>query len=183
MEEKKNKTLILQRDKYGQHVGHFAAKSGNIKILQLLLGHLKDNIFKNTSLLESATPHKINILHIACRHARVDMCVEIVQTFPGLISEITEKGWNAALFITEKAGAERERIKILSFLEKRNLDVYHVTRSGKTILYNACVNRSPILVKYLLKHYPDLVHIDKSMDPKKAANSQEIEEVFQKHFE
>lgn len=109
------------------------------------------------------------------------MCVEIAQTFPGLISEITEKGWNAALFNTEKAGAVKERIKILSFLEKCNLDIYHVARSGKTILYNACVNRSPILVKYLLKHYPDLVNIEKSMDPIRAANSQEIEEVFQKH--
>lgn len=182
LEEKKNKTLITQRDKHKQHVGHFAAKSGNIKILKLLSEHLKDSIF-NTSLLESATPHNINILHIACRHARFAMSVEIAQTFPGLISEITEKGWNAALFITEKAGAERERIKILSFLEKRNLDIYHVTRSGKTILYNACVNRSPMLVKHLLKHYPDLVNIEKSMDPRKAANSQEIEEVFEKHFE
>lgn len=182
LEEKKNKTLITQRDKHKQHVGHFAAKSGNIKILKLLSEHLKDSIF-NTSLLESATPHNINILHIACRHARFAMSVEIAQTFPGLISEITEKGWNAALFITEKAGAERERIKILSFLEKRNLDIYHVTRSGKTILYNACVNRSPMLVKHLLKHYPDLVNIEKSMNPRKAANSQEIEEVFEKHFE
>lgn len=62
------------------------------------------------------------------------MCVKIADTFPDLINEITEKGWNAALFITEKAGAERERIKILHFLEKRELNVYHVTRSGKTIL-------------------------------------------------
>lgn len=183
LEEKKNKTLIMQRDKHKQHVGHFAAKSGNIKILKLLSEHLKDNILKNTSLLENATPHNINILHIACRHARVDMCVDIAQKFPAMISEITEKGWNAALFITEKAGAERERIKILSILEKLNLDVYHVTRSGKTILYNACVNRSPRLVHYLLKHYPDLLNIEKSMDPRKAANSQEIEEVFQEYFE
>lgn len=92
LEEKKNKTLIMQRDKLGQHVVHFAAKSGNIKILKLLLEPLKNNNFKNTSLLESAALHNINILHIACRHARVDMCVEIAQTFPGLISEITEKG-------------------------------------------------------------------------------------------
>lgn len=41
-----------------------------------------------------------------------DMCVEIADTFPDLINEITEKRWNAALFITEKAGAEREIIKI-----------------------------------------------------------------------
>lgn len=183
LKEKGNKTLILQRDKHEQHVGHFAAKSGNIEILELLSEQLKDTFFKESRLLESATPHNINILHIACRHARVDMCVKIADKFPGLINEITEKGWNAALFITEKAGAERERIKILSFLEKRNLNIYHVTRSGKTILYNACVNRSPMLVKYLLKHYPDLVNIEKSMDPRKAASSREIENVFQCHFE
>lgn len=183
LEEKKNKTLIMGRDKHEQHVGHFAAKSGNIQILELLSKQLKGTLFKETRFLESATPHNINILHIACRHARVDMCVKIADMFPALINEITEKGWNAALFITEKAGAERERIKILNFLERRNLNVYHVTRSGKTILYNACVNRSPMLVNYLLQHYPDLVNIEKSMDPRKAANSQEIEDVFQNYFE
>lgn len=74
-------------------------------ILELLLHHTQI-FFKNPTI------DNINILHIACRHARFEMCVKLADTFPNLINEITEKGWNAALFITEKAGAERERIDI-----------------------------------------------------------------------
>lgn len=183
LKEKKESTLITQVDKHEQHVGHFAAKSGNTDILNLLIDHLRDNTSSKPALLENATTDNINILHIACRHARFNMCVKIADTFPNLISEITERGWNAALFITEKAGAENERIKILNFLVKRDLNVYHVTRSGKTILYNACVNRSAKLVRYLLDKYPALLDIEKSMDPRRAANSQEIENVFKKHLD
>lgn len=180
LDERKNETLITQVDKHEQHVGHFTAKSGNKNILDLLIKHVRNTTLPN--LLERSTTDSINILHIACRHARFDMCVKIADTFPSMISEITERGWNAALFITEKAGAEKERIMILKCLEKRKLNVYHVSRSGKTILYNACVNRSAILVRYLLNHYPDLLKIEKSMDPRKAAKSQDIENIFINHF-
>lgn len=183
LKERKESTLITQVDKHEQHVGHFAAKSGNTDILSLLIDHLSDTALSKPALLENATTDNINILHIACRHARFNMCVKIADTFPNLISEITERGWNAALFITEKAGAESERIRILNFLVNRDLNVYHVTRSGKTILYNACVNRSAKLVRYLLDKYPALLDIEKSMDPRKAANSQDIENVFKKYLD
>lgn len=173
--------LLKKSSNSNQHVGHYAAKSGNTDILRFLIEQLDGDI--TNPLLACPTKDKINILHIACKFARVDMCVLIADTYPSLINEISEKGWNAALFITEKAGAEKERIKILNILVQRRLNVYHVSRSGKTILYNACVNRSPRLVKHLLKHYPDLLDIEKSMDPRQAAKSKEIEDIFIQHFE
>lgn len=179
LQDRKDTTLIIQVDKHDQNVGHFTAKSGNTDILGLLITHLRNTTMPN--LLQKPTNDNINILHIACRHARFEMCVKIADTFPNMISEITEKGWNAALFITEKAGAEEERIKILGFLKTRKLNVYHVSRSGKTILYNACVNRSPKLVKHLLKSYPELLNIEKAMDARKAAKSQNIENIFINH--
>lgn len=179
LQDRKDTSLIIQVDKHDQNVGHFTAKSGNIDILGLLITHLRNTTMPN--LLQKPTNDNINILHIACRHARFEMCVKIADTFPNMISEITEKGWNAALFITEKAGAEKERIEILGFLETRKLNVYHVSRSGKTILYNACVNRSPKLVKHLLKRYPELLNIEKAMDSRKAAKSPDIENIFINH--
>lgn len=173
--------LLKKSSNSHQHVGHYAAKSGNTKILRFLIEQLDGDI--TNPLLACPTKDKINILHIACKFARYDMCVLIADTYPSLINEISEKGWNAALFITEKAGAEKERIKILNFLVQRKLNVYHVSRSGKTILYNACVNRSSKLVKHLLKYYPDLLDIEKSMDPRQAAKSKEIEDIFIQHFE
>lgn len=87
-----------------------------------------------------------------------------------MISEIIEKGWNVVLFIIEKVGVERERIKILSFLEKCNFDIYYVIRLGKIILYNVCVNWLFMFVKYLFKYYLDLVNIEKLMDFRKVVN-------------
>ena len=173
--------LMKENDRYGLHVGHFVAKSGDTDILRLLIEEIKK--YDINCRLDKGSMDNINILHIACRHARYDMCVAIADIYPKLIHEITEKGWNAALFITEKSGAEKDRIACLLYLEKHNLNVYHVSRSGKTILYNACANRSTILVKFLLKCYPDLLQIEKSMDPKKAARSKEIEGIFDKHIE
>lgn len=173
--------LVKGTDKYGLHVGHFAAKSGDTEILRLLIEEIKKSNLDFP--LEQGTIDNINILHIACRHARYNMCVEIADKYPNLINEITERGWNAALFITEKSGAEKDRVACLLHLQKRNLNVYHVTRSGKTILYNACVNRSTSMVKFLLKYYPDLLQIEKSMNPRKAARSKEIEEIFKHHIE
>lgn len=175
--------LLAELDKNMQHVGHFAAKSGDVEILQHLLDHsLVDNAF----LQKSATDN-IHLLHIACRHARFDMCLKIVKEFPFMIHEITEKGWNAALFITERAGAENERIQILKTLTDTSsespLNAYHVSRSGKTILFNACVNRSPKLVQFLLENFPDLPEIEKSMDPIESANSEEIKEIFKTHYQ
>lgn len=173
--------LVKGTDKYEHHVGHFVAKSGDTEILRLLIEEIKkSNLYFP---LEQGTIDNINILHIACRHARYDMCVEIADKYPNLINKTTERGWNAALFITEKSGAEKDRVACLLYLQKRNLNVYHVTRSGKTILYNACVNRSTSMVKFLLKYYPDLLQIEKSMNPRKAARSKEIEEIFKHHIE
>lgn len=178
---KKNPELFKELDKNMQHIGHFAAKSGDTKILKLL----KDHTLVDKSFLHKATIDNINILHIACRHARFEMCLYIVDEFPFMIHEITEKGWNAALFITERAGAENERIQILESLTKMStpLNVYHVSRSGKTILFNACVNRSPKLVQYLLENFPDLPEIEKSMDPIESANSDEIKTIFKTYYQ
>lgn len=173
----KNKPSLLDdRDKNDQHIGHFAAKSWNVEIMNVLLEK------SEKSFLQKANLDNINILHIACRHARYDMCVKIVEEFPFMIGEVTEKGWNAALFLTERAGAETERIKILKHLVDRKLNVFHVSRSGKTMLFNACANRSMQLVEYLLEHFPELPNIEKSMDPLEAAHSEEINTSFNTYY-
>lgn len=171
--------LVNDRDKNGQHAGHFAAKSGKTEIFQLLL----DQSNTQRSLLAEASSDDINILHVACKHAKFDMCVQIAKTFPSLINQITERGWNAALFVAEKSGAEKERIKILKHLVRYKLDVYHVSRSGKTILFNACANQSIEMVKYLLDTYPDLLNIEKAMNPKETVDSREIHNIFSDHYE
>lgn len=142
--------LITDTDSYGQHAGHYVAKNGHTDILQLLIKANKDAIQK-------ASHDKINILHVACENAHYDMVVKIAKVFPSMVKEITGKGWNAALFITDKADAEENRIKILKHLLEHGLDVYHVSQSGKTILVNARKNNLKNIERYLSQQFPNLI--------------------------
>ncbi|XP_055999265.1 alpha-latroinsectotoxin-Lt1a-like [Ostrea edulis] len=170
----KSKESIHARDKSGRHAGHFAAKSGNIDILKYLETHgLKS---------DEVSSQNINILHIACRHGRLAMCEYIAERYPELVAQESKKGWNPALFLGERGGADEERIKILTYLvTKHDLFVYHVSRAGKSILHNACSNRSYRLCEHLLKTYPGLMTIERSMDPKRAARDQKINELIKKY--
>nr|XP_022298472.1 uncharacterized protein LOC111107519 isoform X2 [Crassostrea virginica] len=175
----KEPDLISERDINKQHVGHFAAKSGNSEILSALLTKTDKHFLK------MASKDNINILHVACKYANLEFCKQLkeLNILNDLCQETTEKGWNAALFITERSVDEDNRIKILELLVEDDLiDVFHVSRAGKTILYNACVNQSTKLVNYLLGHYPDLIGIERALDPKQATKSQEISDIFEKHL-
>lgn len=148
--------LLTETDSYGQHAGHYAAKNGYTDILQLL-------IKTNKNALQKASNDKINILHVACENAHYDMVVKIAKVFPLMVKEITEKGWNAALFITDKADAEGERIKILKHLLDHGLDVYNVSKSGKTVLVNARKNNLKDIEQYLSEQFPKLIGTKRSI--------------------
>lgn len=148
--------LITDTDSCGQHAGHYAAKNGHTNILQLLIKANKDAIQKSSH-------DKINILHIACKYAHYDMVVKIIEAFPSMVEEITDKEWNAALFITDKADAEEERIKILKHLLNHNLDVHHVSKAGKTILVNARINNLNNIEQLLSQQFPNLISTPRSI--------------------
>lgn len=169
--------LIQEKDKNDKHVGHFVAKSGNTKILKELLK------YTDKSFLKKATLDTVNVLHIACKYARLDMCIEFekLDILHDLVLELTVKGWNAALFLTERAEDELERIDILKLLDKHGLDVHHASRAGKTILYNACANQSIELIKYLLQNYPDLLCLERSIDAQTATDSTEVKSLLEKY--
>lgn len=148
--------LITDTDSNGQHAGHYAAKNGHTDILQLL-------IHTNKYAIHKPSHNKINILHVACEHAHYDMVVKIAKGFPLMVNEVTEKGWNAALFITDKADAEEERIKILKHLLDHGLDVYHVSKTGKTVLVNARNNNLNDIEQYLSEQFPMLIGTQRSI--------------------
>lgn len=170
----KKPDLKDKEDNNHQHAGHFAAKSGSTEILFALKEKADLPFFKKVAT------DNINILHIACKYGNLDFCKQLENwgILIDLCQDITEKGWNAALFITERCVDEEKRIQILELLTENGLDVYHVSRAGKTILYNACVNQSKELVKYLLKHFPALVGIERALDPTLASKSEKINAIF-----
>ncbi|XP_061179350.1 serine/threonine-protein phosphatase 6 regulatory ankyrin repeat subunit A-like [Saccostrea echinata] len=164
---------INASDKQGRNAGHFAAKSGKVGVLQYLIDVCKIEVDEESS-------QGINILHVACRHGRFEMVKYIAERYPDLVNKESKKGWNAALFLGELGGADEKRIKILEYLvAEHDLFVYHVSRAGKSILYNACANRSNRLCKYLLKNYPDLLTIERSMDLSNCVQIEEIEKLLE----
>ncbi|XP_062619250.1 putative ankyrin repeat protein RF_0381 [Saccostrea cucullata] len=159
---------IHATDKNGRHAGHFVAKCGDVELLKYLIEDCKLQANASSS-------QNINILHIACCHGRLDICIYIADKYPDLVKQESKKGWNASLFIGEKGGADEDRIEILkNLVNNHNLFVYHVSRAGKTILYNACANRSYMLCEHLLENYPNLLTVERSMDPRNAARDSRI---------
>lgn len=156
---KKKPKLMAEVDFCGQHAGYHAVKNGHIDILKLL-------IKTNKSELEKTMPDKINILHIACKHAMYNECVIIAEEFPSMVQEITERGWNAALFVAEKSDKEDERMKILKYLVDQKLDVCNESRSGKTILDNARFNNLKKIEQYLTEKFPKLKSIKRPVTVK-----------------
>lgn len=168
--------LIQEKDRNNKHV-HFVAKSGNTNILKELLK------YKDKSFWKKATSDNVNALHIACKYVRLDICIEFekLDILQDLVLELTEKGWNAALFLTERAEDELKRIEILKLLDKHGLDVHHASRAGKTILNNACANQSTKLIEYLLQNYPDLLCLERSVDVQTATYSAEIKSLLEEY--
>ncbi|XP_061179352.1 ankyrin repeat and death domain-containing protein 1B-like [Saccostrea echinata] len=144
--------LLNLSDKDGNHAGHYAAMKGTVKIIKFLKDRGLD--------LEVRNNENVNILHVACLYAHLDLCKYLANEFPKLLKETTKRSENAALFVMERKDDEDKRIKILTYLVNRGLDVYHVSASGKSALYLACRNRSLVHCEHLLKHYPKFYDMD-----------------------
>lgn len=124
-------SLFYATNSEGCNSIQYAAKSGNLKVFKYLCYKVwlfiiyQGVIIPPLTILTSFTLSVDTQSWYVCQNSRHI-------SWPDKRNN-RERGWNAALFITDKAGAERERINILHFLEKRKLNVYHVTRSRKTI--------------------------------------------------
>ncbi|XP_062567786.1 putative ankyrin repeat protein RF_0381 [Saccostrea cucullata] len=149
---KNNSGLLHLRDINRNHAGHYAAKNGNITIIK----YLKDQGLD----LELTNKENVNILHISCLHAHLELFKYLAKEFPRLLNQKSNKSKNAVLFVMQRKDDEDKRIKILSYLVNRGLDVYHVPASGKSALYLACKNRAYSLCEHLLKNYPKFYDID-----------------------
>ncbi|XP_048742499.2 putative ankyrin repeat protein RF_0381 [Ostrea edulis] len=154
--------ILHLKDDNGKHAAHFAAMSGSVEIMEFL---------KESGLpIQNKDEETLTVLHIACQHARLDLCRYIIKKYPQLLNVETKRSWNAALFTAERQGDEENRIKIFDLLKYNHINCYHVTGSGKTALYLACRNKSFTLLEHLLKRYPKFHTTQRAMDPIEAAD-------------
>ncbi|XP_056002500.1 uncharacterized protein LOC130049233 [Ostrea edulis] len=95
--------LLHNVDNDGWNAALYAARGGNVKILQLLTNNEVDVKHKNND--------GWNILHVACVNSNVEMSRSIIQTYPDLLQNVDNDGWNAALH-----AARGGNVKILELL-------------------------------------------------------------------
>ncbi|XP_056005859.1 putative ankyrin repeat protein RF_0381 isoform X2 [Ostrea edulis] len=94
-----------------------------------------------------------NVLHEACKNAKLEMCKHLIQTYPDLLHSVDNTGWNAALH-----AARGGNVKILQLLAEHKVDVKHKSNDGWNILHTACVNSNLEMSRYITQEYPDLLH-------------------------
>ncbi|XP_062598489.1 putative ankyrin repeat protein RF_0381, partial [Saccostrea cucullata] len=130
----------------GWNAAHFAARGGEVKILQMLINEGEEI---------KLTYAERNILHIACQYAHFDMCNYILSKFPKMLECKCEDGWIAIHFAAK--GGNRKILQML--LEKGALEK-EITSAKKSILHIACVSSHYDICEYIVTNYPDILHWD-----------------------
>ncbi|XP_062603788.1 ankyrin-3-like [Saccostrea cucullata] len=139
--------LLKEVDGNGWNAAHYAAQGGDVRILKLL----KDKCLPVTI---SATDN-INILHIACVHAKYEMCQYILSQYPNMLNDADKNGWNAAHF-----AAKGGNVNIFKLLEENDLRITGGRRQYGTILHIACQNAKYQMCKYILSQYSFLLNAE-----------------------
>ncbi|XP_055999742.1 uncharacterized protein LOC125656545 [Ostrea edulis] len=137
--------LLHSVDNDGWNAALYAARGGNVKILQLLADNEVD--------VKHKANNGWNILHAACRNGELEMSRYIIQTYPHLLHSVDNDGWNAALY-----AARGGNVKILQLLADNEVDVKHKANNGWNILHAACRNGELEMSRYIIQTYPDLLH-------------------------
>ncbi|XP_062567855.1 ankyrin-3-like [Saccostrea cucullata] len=133
-------------DKFGWNAAHFAAQEGDVRILRLLSD-------KGVPITEITFDH-LTILHIACKHAKYEMCQHILSKSPELLNLLSTRGWTAAHY-----AAEGGDIRILQLLSDKGVPVTETTYDNRTILHNACACAKYEMCEYILSQYPDMPNV------------------------
>ncbi|XP_061186802.1 receptor-interacting serine/threonine-protein kinase 4-like [Saccostrea echinata] len=141
----KHPELLDNLNEFGWRAAHYAAKGGNIRILQLL----KD---KGVSL-KLTTENKETLLHIACLYARYEICQFLLSVCPDNLQDVDEQGWNATHF-----AAQGGDIRILQLLTDNTLSLKETTHEKCSILHIACSNARYDMCKHILNVLPEILH-------------------------
>lgn len=155
--------LLNVSDHKGRKAVHFAARSGNVKLLQYL---------ETMTSLTQETYSGMNILHMACLHDHFEMCKYILEMYPGLNVKVTENGWTTAHFVAGRGNTTGNEIKIFEKLLKAKIPVNRIalTRNGNSVLTLAIKYNVYEFAAYLFENYPGLLTIHGANNPSEVGN-------------
>ncbi|XP_062620998.1 ankyrin-3-like [Saccostrea cucullata] len=131
-------------DTDGWNAAHYAAKGGDVRILQIL-------VEEGLSLNET-TKDNLTMLHIACLTTQHKMCQYILSKYPNMLKAVDINGFNAA-----HHAAQGGDVRILQLLAEAGLTVTETTKDNRTILHIACLNAQYKICQYILSQYPNML--------------------------
>lgn len=155
--------LLNVSDHKGRKAVHFAARSGNVKLLQYL---------ETKTKLTPETYTGMNILHMACLHDHFEMCKYILERCPGLNVKVTKKGWTTAHFVAGIGNKAGNEIKIFELLLKAKIPVnmMALTSMGNSVLTLAIKYNVYEFAAYLFENHPVLLTIHDANNPSETGN-------------
>ncbi|KAK3576901.1 hypothetical protein CHS0354_017572 [Potamilus streckersoni] len=134
--------MLDELGKYYWSAAHYAAKGGNVHIMELLVRH---KLPKKTRSGMNA-----NELHIACRYGHENMVQYLLDVMPFLSKEKGEHGWTSYHY-----AALGGSLRIMNMLAESGLDIRHEEESVMKVLEIASVHRDKEFeknVKLLVEH-------------------------------
>lgn len=156
-------SLLKTVDHKGRYASHFAARSGNLKIMKYL---------ESKTTVTQETYIGMNILHMVCLHEHIDMCKYLLERYPDLNVKSTEKGWTTAHFVAgngNKKGQEIELFEMLINAEKP-VDIMLLTVNGNSVLTLAIKYNAYSFANYLFANCHHLLGIQGAIDPYDTGN-------------
>lgn len=140
-------SLIQCKDKHGWNALHFAAKGGNLRILEYLLQQNLD--------LGSLTDDSKTILHIACLEKHVDICQYAVNNFSKelLNSKTRDHKLTAVHYLVreKKEPSDGSVEKILQIFCNSEMNLGAISSKGLTVLDRAIDHHDIEVVRCVVK--------------------------------
>lgn len=158
-EDSQLKTLVPNKDALGWNALHFAAKGGNLKILEYLLNLKVEGMGIGCKTNDGKT-----LLHIACIHKTTDICNFVIDRFLKeenveedlLNATTTNNGLTAAHYLAvekKEDGSEREILDML--VNTKQMDFSVKSNRGLTVLEFAIDHLNKELIKCIVSEYRD----------------------------
>ena len=138
--------LLTSRDNQGKTPFHTAGWSDSVDLVEYLISQQCD-------VLDNDNGGR-TILHNACEGGKLTLVKHLVKKYPTLLT-MTDNERQTPLH----RAVFSDSIELVEYLIGQQCDVFDKEQDGMTILHNACLGRSVVIVKYLVQNYPALLTI------------------------
>ncbi|XP_062570980.1 ankyrin-3-like [Saccostrea cucullata] len=125
---------------------HSTVIAGNVEIVKLLI--------EKGIHIESLNNKGETVLHVCCRRGKIKMINYLVNNNENLL-DIKDPDGGTALHSACKFGDK----KVVSLLIRKGANINSLTKSGKSVLHNACLNGKFDACKYLIDNYQQILNV------------------------